>query len=73
MFKKSFPDGIGKVNEEGIQFYRDLINELLINGIEPIVTLYHYDLPWALVEKYNGWLSREVVKDFEYYASYIIE
>ncbi len=46
---------------------------MLIHGIEPIVTLYHYDLPWALVEKYHGWLSREVVKDFEYYAAYIIE
>lgn len=72
-WSRVFPEGVGAVNEEGIQFYRDLINELLANGIEPIVTLYHYDLPWALVEKYNGWLSREVVKDFEYYASYIIE
>lgn len=72
-WSRVFPDGVGKVNEKGIQFYRNLIDELLANGIEPIVTLYHYDLPWALVKKYNGWISREVVKDFEYYASYIIE
>ncbi|MDF2944929.1 MAG: beta-glucosidase [Herbinix sp.] len=72
-WSRVFPEGVGPVNEEGIQFYRDLIDELLKNGIEPIVTLYHYDLPWALVRKYNGWLNREVVADFEYYASYIIE
>ena len=71
-WSRVFPDGVGEVNEKGIQYYRNLIDELLANGIEPIVTLYHYDLPWALVEKYNGWLSREVVKDFEYFARYVI-
>ncbi len=71
-WSRVFPDGVGEVNEKGIQFYRDLINELKKNNIEPIVTLYHYDLPWALVEKYGGWLDRQVVKDFEYYARYVI-
>ena len=71
-WSRVFPDGVGEVNEAGIQYYRNLIGELLANGIEPIVTLYHYDLPWALVEKYNGWLSREVVKDFAYFARYVI-
>ncbi len=71
-WSRVFPDGVGEVNEKGIQFYRDLIDELIANGIEPIVTLYHYDLPWALVEKYGGWLDRQVVKDFEYYARYVI-
>ncbi|MCD8120778.1 MAG: glycoside hydrolase family 1 protein [Clostridiales bacterium] len=71
-WSRVFPDGIGAVNEKGIQFYRNLIDELLANQIEPIVTLYHYDLPWALVEKYGGWLNRQVVTDFEYYARYII-
>lgn len=72
-WSRIFPDGVGEANPEGIQFYQDLIDELLANNIEPIVTLYHYDLPWALVEKYGGWLSRKVVKDFEYYARYVIE
>lgn len=71
-WSRVFPDGVGEVNEEGILFYDNLIQELLDNGIEPIVTLYHYDLPWALVEKYNGWLDRQVVEDFKYYATYII-
>lgn len=71
-WSRVFPDGVGEVNSQGIHFYHELIDELLRNDIVPIVTLYHYDLPWALVEKYNGWLSREVVKDFEYYARYVI-
>ena len=71
-WSRIFPEGTGKVNEEGVQFYRDLINELKANGIEPIPTLYHYDLPWALVEKYGGWLSREVVQDFEVFAKYVV-
>ena len=71
-WSRVFPDGTGPVNEEGIQYYRDLIDELKANDIEPIVTLYHYDLPMALVDKYDGWISREVVKDFEYYARYVI-
>ncbi|MBS7576901.1 MULTISPECIES: glycoside hydrolase family 1 protein [unclassified Enterococcus] len=71
-WSRIFPEGVGEVNAKGIQFYHDLIDELLKNGIEPIVTLYHYDLPWALVEKYNGWLDRQIVADFEYFASYVI-
>lgn len=66
------PDGVGEVNPKGIQYYRDLIDELIAYGIEPIVTLYHYDLPWALVQKYGGWLDRQVVADFENYARYVI-
>ena len=71
-WSRVFPDGTGPVNEKGLQYYRDLIDELRANGIEPIVTLYHYDLPWALVERYGGWLDRRVVADFEAYARCII-
>ena len=71
-WSRVFPNGVGEVNEKGIQYYRNLIHELKVNGIEPIITLYHYDCPWALVEKYGGWLDRQIVKDFEYYARYVI-
>ena len=71
-WSRIFPTGTGEVNKKGVQFYHNLIRELKYNDIEPIVTLYHYDLPWALVEKYDGWISREVVTDFENYARYII-
>lgn len=62
------PDGDGEVNEQGIEFYNRIIDELIKNEIEPFVTLYHFDLPCALVEKYNGWESRECVYAFERYA-----
>ena len=48
------PDGDGEVNEEGIQFYDNLINELLKHRIEPLVTVYHFDLPAALEKKVDG-------------------
>ena len=67
------PDGDGKINQKGVDFYRDLIDTCLANGIEPIVTLYHYDMPMALVEKYDGWIGRQSVKDFERYARFVIE
>lgn len=71
-WSRIFPHGTGEPNPEGVQFYHDLIDALKANGIEPVVTLYHYDLPMELVEKYDGWISRQVVDDFEYYASFVI-
>lgn len=63
-----YPEGRGKVNEAGIKFYNDLIDELIRNGIEPVITLYHWDLPKALMDAYGGWESREIIEDFNNYA-----
>ncbi|WP_340622260.1 glycoside hydrolase family 1 protein [Xenorhabdus siamensis] len=71
-WSRIFPDGIGKPNDKGVQFYHNLIDELLENGITPIPTLYHYDMPMALVEKYHGWIDRQSVNDFAYYAEFVI-
>ncbi len=71
-WSRIFPDGIGEVNQKGVDYYHNLINELKAAGIEPIVTLYHYDCPMALVEKYGGWLDRQIVADFEQYARFVI-
>ncbi|XP_078167091.1 beta-glucosidase 18-like [Carex rostrata] len=56
------------VNQDGIQFYNNLINALLLKGIEPFVTLNHYDIPQYLEDKYGGWLNPEIQKDFGYFA-----
>jgi len=62
------PDGDGEINSKGLDFYDAVVDELLKNGIEPLVTLYHFDLPYSLVERFNGWASRETVYAFERYA-----
>jgi 6-phospho-beta-glucosidase len=62
-----YPKGTGEINEKGIAFYNDLINELLSHNIEPIVTMYHFDLPYALQEK-GGWSNRDTIDAYENYA-----
>lgn len=61
------PNGYGEENAKGIEFYHNLIDELLKNKIEPIVTIYHFDLP-AELEKIGGWNNRAVIDDFVEYA-----
>lgn len=68
-----FPDGIGEVNQKGLEFYNNLINELIKYNIEPIVTMYHFDLPLAL-EKQGGWRNRDlIIPAFTNYAKTLFE
>ncbi|PPQ79038.1 hypothetical protein CVT25_002347 [Psilocybe cyanescens] len=62
------------VNPKGIEFYSNFIDLLLENGITPFVTLYHWDLPQALHDRYKGWLNKdEIVKDYTNYARICFE
>ncbi|MGO1041838.1 glycoside hydrolase family 1 protein [Clostridioides difficile] len=67
------PDGEGEINQKGIDFYNKVIDKLIEFDIEPFVTLYHFDLPFTLVEKYNGWEGRETVYAFERFAKVCFE
>ncbi|XP_012573291.1 beta-glucosidase 46-like [Cicer arietinum] len=63
------PKGIfGEVNLAGIDFYNKLLDALLLKGIQPFVTLSHYDSPQELEERYGGWLSPQSQDDFSFYA-----
>lgn len=68
-----FPQGKGELNQAGLDFYVKLVDELLANDIEPLVTLYHWDLPQALQDEYQGWESRQIVTDFVNYATVLFE
>src|ERR1044071_500529 len=66
-WSRILPDGTGKVNQAGLDFYRHLVDELLAAGIQPLATLYHWDLPAALDDR-GGWLNRDVASWFAEYA-----
>ncbi|MCJ0587263.1 glycoside hydrolase family 1 protein [Enterococcus cecorum] len=66
-WSRLIPDGIGEVNEKAVQFYNDYIDELIANGIEPFINLYHFDMPMKLQEQ-GGWLNRQTVEAYVNYA-----
>ncbi len=73
-WSRIFPTGEEiEPNQEGLQFYDNFVNELLKYGIEPIVTLCHFDAPLALVEKYGSWKSRKMIEFFLRYCKVVFE
>ncbi len=66
------PDGEGEVNEEGLRFYENVIDELLKYNIEPVVCLHHFDMPVILLKKYGGWKGRETVNAFQKYTEIVV-
>lgn len=67
------PNGSGELNPEGVAFYNRLIDCLLAHGVQPLVTLYHWDLPHALHAEQDGWLSEKIVPAFTQYARLCFE
>lgn len=66
-WSRLFPQGKGEVNQKAVDFYNAYIDELIANGIEPLMNLYHFDMPMALQEK-GGWLNRETVDAYVAFA-----
>lgn len=71
-WSRIFPHGTGEANPKGIAFYSDVIDECLKNGIEPIVTMYHFDMPAAL-EQQGGWGNPQSVEWFVEYARHLYQ
>lgn len=74
LWSRIFPSGdVNEMpNEEGLQFYDDVINELVKYGIEPIVTTIHFDMPLWVAKRYNGFYNRQVVDMYEKYVRTIV-
>lgn len=68
VWTRILPEGEGEVNPAGIDFYNRVIDEMVANHIEPVVTLYHFDLPQILVDTYNGFVSRKCIDAFVKYV-----
>ena len=68
-WSRLFPMGIGDVNPDGVTFYHNIIDSALELGIEPWITLYHWDLPQALQDQ-GGWTNREILEWFEAYVEF---
>lgn len=66
------PEGTGKINQPGVDYYRNMIAECRKYGIEPVVTMYHFDLPYCLEEK-GGWSNRDTIEAFVEYAKVLFE
>jgi beta-glucosidase len=71
-WSRILPQGSGQVNEAGLDFYRRLVDELLAAGIEPHLTIYHWDLPRILQEA-GGWPSRDTAQRFADYAAVVFD
>ncbi|MCR5153912.1 MAG: glycoside hydrolase family 1 protein [Lachnospiraceae bacterium] len=71
-WSRIYPTGEGEVNNKGLEFYDNFIDELKSRGIEPLVCLNHFDLPLALYEKYGGWGDRRTYEAFKTYAETVI-
>lgn len=69
-----YPNGDDeKPNEKGLQFYEDLFKECIKNGMEPVVTLCHFDAPVHLIEKYGSWRSRKMIDLYARYAETVFK
>jgi 6-phospho-beta-glucosidase len=60
-------------NEEGLKFYDDMFDELLKYGIEPVITLSHFEIPYYIAKEYGGWRNRKIIDFFVRYATTVME
>ncbi len=73
-WSRIFPNGDDlEPNEKGLQFYDDLIDEIIKNGMEPMITMSHYEMPLNLTLNYKGWYSRELIDYFEKYGKVLLD
>ena len=67
------PEGEGEVNQKGIEFYKNVFAECHKYGIEPLVTIFHFDIPMALLDKYGSWANRKMIDAYVNYCKVLFE
>ena len=73
-WSRIFPNGDElEPNEEGLKFYDDMFDEMLKYGIEPVITLSHFEIPYGIYKNYGGWRNRKVIDMFVRYATTVME
>jgi 6-phospho-beta-glucosidase len=73
-WSRIFPNGVEEEpNEAGLKFYDDLFDEIIRNGMEPMITMSHYEIPIHLTTEYSGWYSREVIDFFVKYGKVLLD
>lgn len=72
-WSRVLPEGEGEINEKGLDFYNRVIDEFLANGIEPIICVYHFDLPLALKEKYGGWHNKGLLEAWKQLVNILVD
>ena len=72
-WSRIFPNCNGQVNQKGIDFYSSMIDELLASGIQPVLTMYHWDTPQACEDQYRSWSNDRIITDFTNYADVLFQ
>lgn len=73
-WSRIFPNGDEKIpNEKGLIFYDELFDELLLNGIEPVITLSHFEIPYHLYTEYGGFRNKKMIDFFVNYAEVVLK
>lgn len=72
-WSRVIPDGDGAINEKGFEYYDKLINAMIKRGIEPMICLYHFDMPLELAERQSGFLSRNTVEAFVRFGKAVVD
>ncbi|MHC5375329.1 glycoside hydrolase family 1 protein [Enterococcus sp. LJL120] len=72
-WSRILPSGEGEINPKGLEFYKNVFRECRKHNIEPIVTIFHFDLPLALSEKYGGWQDRRMIDVYVNYCHILFE
>ena len=72
-WSRILPTGGEEVNQQGLDFYENIVDEMLLKGIEPIICMHHFDVPLELVEKYGGWWSKEFIESFKRLTTAVVD